>query len=340
LREQRVRRIVAPAAGDAGVLRIEEVATPGLGEGEVLVRLEYAGLNPVDAKQRARSPQGGGFPFVPGCEGSGTIADVHPSVTGLAPGERVAIFAGGLGGSLGCYAEEIAVPSVAVVPLPEEVESAEAAALPLAFLTAWEGLVRLARLEPGSTLLLSGASGGVGHLAAQIAVAAGVRVIALAGADEKRRFVSELGVETVLDYRDERWPRDLEAVAGENGVDCFYDVIGAALINRALPVIRPYGSVVTVRNPVADLDWKTIRGRCVSLHTELVLVPQLLGDQRERERQKSALAHGVELLRDGIVVPHVETIWRASEIVDSHRVLEEEHSRGKMVVDLREEGWK
>lgn len=335
-----MRRIAAATPGDAQVLRIEDTPASELKEGEVLVTLEYAGLNPVDAKQRSRGPQTGELPFVPGCEGSGVIRDVHPSVTEFSPGERVVVFGGGLGGPVGCYSEEIVLPSVAVVSLPEGVKSAEGAAFPLAFLTAWEGLVRLAGLESGSTLLLSGASGGVGHLAAQIAVDGGVRVIAFAGAEEKQRFVSELGVETVLDYRDEHWPRDLEAVTGESGVDCFYDVIGAGLINRALPLIRPYGSIVTIRTPAADLDWETIRGRCVSLHTELVLVPQLLRDQRERERQRRTLAHGIELLRERKVVPHIESIWRASDIVEAHRVLEEGHTRGKMVVNLREEVWK
>ena len=168
--------------GGPEVLREEEVPLPVPGEGEVLIELEASGVNRADVLTRSGGYHAAGQPpIVPGLEGSGVVREVGASVTGVGVGDRVFAF----GGRPGFYAAYAAVPEGRVVEMPDGLDWDSAAALPVAPLTAFYCLRRLARVEPGETVLVWAAASGVGDGAVQLAKAAGATVIATAGSDEK-----------------------------------------------------------------------------------------------------------------------------------------------------------
>jgi NADPH:quinone reductase-like Zn-dependent oxidoreductase len=194
-----MRAVVQTKVGGPEVLEVAERPSPKPGAGEVLVRVKAAGINPVDVAVRAGFyPLLGEPPFTIGWDISGTVEAVGSGVSGVSVGDEVygmPLFPK----QAAAYAEEVAAPAGELASKPRSLDHVHAAAIPLAGLTAWLGLVRTAAIGPGQRVLIHGAGGGVGHLAVQIAKARGANVIATASAG-KVDFVRSLGADEVIDY--------------------------------------------------------------------------------------------------------------------------------------------
>ncbi|MFF7849605.1 NADP-dependent oxidoreductase [Streptomyces sp. NPDC007910] len=288
-----------------------DVERPEPGLNEVLVRVHAAGVNPVDWKTRASGGlvDWGAAPVV-GWDVSGTVEAVGPGVGVFRPGDEVygmPLFPRQAGG----YAEYVVSPARHLAPKPASLTHVEAAALPLAGLTAWQALVDAADVRPGERVLVHAAAGGVGHLAVQIARARGAYVIGTASA-AKHALLRELGANEVVDYREARFEDVLSPV------DVVLDGVGGETGERSLKLLRPGGRLITLLSP--DDVLATPDG----VRAAWVLVePDHLG-----LRELTALVERGELR------PVVDTVLPLAEAAKAHAIGEQGRTTGKIVLTV------
>ncbi|TIO07056.1 NADP-dependent oxidoreductase [Mesorhizobium sp.] len=236
-----MRAIIQNSVGGPEVLVIADRLAPSPKAGEVLVRIGAAGINPVDGAVRAgRYPLLGEPPFILGWDVSGTVEALGSGVTSLKVGDAV-FGMPRFPKQAAAYAELAAVPADEIAPKPKGIDHIHAAALPLAGLTAWQGLVRHGRLERGQRVLVHAAAGGVGHLAVQIAKARGAHVVATAS-PEKLDFVRSLGADEVIDYTKD------DFVDKVHDIDLVLESVGGAHAQRSLKVLKADGVLVSLLN--------------------------------------------------------------------------------------------
>jgi NADPH:quinone reductase-like Zn-dependent oxidoreductase len=310
-----VRAITQDAFGGPEVLGVTEMPRPQLLPTEVLVRVHAAGVNPADTSIRSGSwPLFGKPPFVLGWDISGTVEEVGPGVTRFEPGD--AVFGMPLfPRAVGAYAEFVAASSRQLTLKPTRLDHPHAAALPLAGLTAWQGLVDAGRLGAGQRVLIHGGGGGVGHLAVQIAKARGAHVTVTASRP-KRAFVERLGADEVLDYGQVDFA---EAVAD---VDVVMDLVGGDYGERSLRVLKRNGVLVTAVDPMnADLarqaELADVRFAGIMVEPDHVTLENLS-----------------ELVETGRLTVHLERAFPLEDIAEAHRLIESGHTTGKVVVVL------
>jgi NADPH:quinone reductase-like Zn-dependent oxidoreductase len=233
-----MRAVRQEALGGPDVLRVTEVARPEPIPTEVLVRVQAAGVNPVDWKTRA----GGGFlgnpPFTVGWDVAGVVEGVGGGVTRFAVGDRV-FGMPRFPREAAAYAKYVTAPSRQLARTPDRLSDIEAGALPLAALTAWQALVDTADVQPGQRVLVHAGAGGVGHLAVQIAKARGAHVIATARASN-HALLAELGVDETIDYTRQDVGQTVR------GADVVLDLVGGETGLRSLPALRDGGLLITV----------------------------------------------------------------------------------------------
>jgi NADPH:quinone reductase-like Zn-dependent oxidoreductase len=308
-----MRAVVQHEFGGPEVLAIEEVPRPEPIPTEVQVRVHAAGVNPVDFKTRAGrgSRMLGEPPFTVGWDVSGVVSEIGRGVTRFRVGDEV-FGMPWFPRQAGAYAEFVTAPSRHFAAKPAVLSHAEAGALPLAGLTAWQIVVDTIQLQAGDDLLVHGAAGGVGHLAVQIAKARGANVIGTARS-EQADYLTELGVDQVIDYRSERFEErvsDLDAVIdlpGGNG-------------ERSLQVLRPAGMLVTVPSGAGRelLEKASESGRRA---TGFLVEPDPVG--------LAGLCHLVEC---GQLQVHVDEVFDLEQVADAHRLAEAGHGGGKIVL--------
>jgi NADPH:quinone reductase-like Zn-dependent oxidoreductase len=236
-----MRAIVQDTFGGPEVLAVADLPEPTPKQGEVLVRVKAAGVNPVDVAVRAgHYPLLGEPPFTIGWDIAGTVEAVGPGVDAFAVGEHV-FGMPNFPAAASAYAELVAAPADELARQPDSLGDIEAGALPLAGLTAWQALVVAGGLRGGQQVLVHAGAGGVGHLAVQIAKAKGASVTATASGD-KLDFVRGLGADAVIDYRE----ADFTAAVG--GMDIVLDPIGGDHLEKSLKVLKPGGVLVSLRD--------------------------------------------------------------------------------------------
>jgi NADPH2:quinone reductase len=218
------------AFGPIDHLKVEHIPAPVPGPGEVLIDVQAASINYPDALMvqglyQVKPP----LPFTPGAEFAGVVAAVGDGVVHLRPGDRVAASTG-----TGAFAEQAVAEAARVLPLPPAMDFDTGASFVLAWGTSLHALQTVARLQPGETVLVLGAAGGVGVAAVQIAKAMGARVIAAASSDAKRALAREAGADETVDYTQPEWRREVERLTGGQGADVVYDAVGGAYAEPAL----------------------------------------------------------------------------------------------------------
>lgn len=240
-----------------GPLEYSTLPRPEPAAGQVLVRIAASGLNPLDTKIRsgnaahAEHP----LPLVLGIDLAGTVTALGAGVTGLSVGDEVYGMAGGVGGIQGSLAEYAAVDADLLAHIPRNLSMREAASLPLAFITSYAGIVDRAHLQAGAKVLVQGGSGGVGHIAVQLARALGAEVYATASAHHGE-LVRQLGA-TPIDYRAQTVEQYVAAYTDGEGFDLVVDTVGGALLDSSFAAVKHFGHVVSA------LGWvRTHSHRC------------------------------------------------------------------------------
>jgi len=231
--------------GGPSVLKLEEVPAPTPGPNQVLVRNHAAGINPVDTYLRSNTDnRGPKLPYTPGSDAAGVIEAVGPGVTAVKPGDRVYF-----GGSLsGAYAEMSLCEQTQVHPLPGNVTFTQGAAMNVPYATAYHALFNRGHGRAGQTVLVHGASGGVGLGAVQLARAAGLTVIGTAGTDRGRRVVQEQGAHHALDHTAPGYLDEILKLTANRGVDIVLEMLANANLQKDLGVIAMGGIIVVIGN--------------------------------------------------------------------------------------------
>ncbi|MEV7035647.1 NADP-dependent oxidoreductase [Streptomyces sp. NPDC093272] len=314
-----MRAVRAHKRGGPEQLVYENAPRPVPAAGEVLVSVHAASVTNGELAWDATwtdSFDGSGSdrtPIVPSHEVSGVVAELGPGVTGLSVGDEVY-------GLIpftrdGAAAEYVAAPADVLAAKPSRLAHGDAAAVPLAALTAWQALVGKASLASGQHVLVHGGAGGVGSFAVQIAAALGARVTATASA-RNRDFVSGLGADRVVDYAGERF-EDLV-----DGADVVLDTVGGETLARSWPVLRPGGTLVSIVQP-PDADDAAARG---ARGVFFVVEPDRPG-----------LEAITALIDDGRLKPVVDRVVPLSATRGAYEALESEHPRGKIVIRVVED---
>ncbi|GGS10299.1 NADPH:quinone reductase [Streptomyces aureoverticillatus] len=309
-------RAVSPRAwGAPEVLVPVEVDRPEPGLTEILVKVHAAGVNPVDWKTRAAGEFGtwGDTPIL-GYDVSGTVEAVGPGVTLFAPGDEVfgmPRFPEQAGG----YAEYVTAPARRFARKPASIDHVEAAALPLAALTAWQGLIETAGLRAGQRVLIHAAAGGVGHLAVQIAKAYGAYVIGTARAD-KHEFLRSLGADELIDYT------VVDFAEAVRDVDVVLDGVGGAYGTRSLDVLRRGGHLVTLPDPGGLPD--AARAAALGVHTGWTVV----------EPDRHGMLEIARLVEEGRLRAEVAATFPLARAAEAHALGELSRTAGKLVLTV------
>jgi NADPH:quinone reductase-like Zn-dependent oxidoreductase len=309
-----MRAIVQETLGGPEVLELVEVPRPEPAPTEVLVRVTAAGVNPVDWKSRTRGGFLGQPPFTVGWDVAGDVEELGRGVTRFSPGDRV-FGMPRFPREAAAYAEYVTSPSRQLARIPEGLDDVEAAALPLAGLTAWQALAETADVKPGQRVVVLGGAGGVGHLAVQIAKALDAYVLATARAP-KHEFLRDLGVDEAIDYTTE----DVAAAAGE--VDVVLDLVGDERSADVLPALCDGGIFVSVPS-AAGLDELQARAGDRVRVTGILVEPDRAGLE--------ALA---ALVEEGKLRPHVDRTFPLEQAAEAHELGEQGRTQGKLVLRI------
>ena len=230
--------------GGPEVLKLEEVPDPVPGPGQVVVAARAVGVNPVETYVRAGRYGQKDFPYTPGTDAAGVVESVGEGVEDLRPGDRV-YTAGAIGGA---YAQRVLCKASQVHRLPEHVTFAQGAALGIPYATAHRALHHRAAARAGETVLVHGASGGVGTAAVQFARAAGLTVMGTGGTEPGRKLVADQGAHHVLDHRSPAYLEEVMRLTGGRGVDIVVEMLANVNLDKDLTVLAKHGRVIVVGN--------------------------------------------------------------------------------------------
>lgn len=315
-------------------LQIQSLPVPTIPSGHVLVKVSAAGLNPLDVKIRtgmaehARHP----LPAVLGMDMAGVVEAVAADVDVFSPGDEVFGLTGGVAGVPGSLAQFVSVDAALLARKPRTFSMREAAATPLVFITAWEGLVDRARVSSDQKVLIHGGAGGVGHVAIQIAKAFGATVYAT-GSAEQAEIIRALGA-TFIDYRQQSVAEYVQEHTEGEGFDIVFDTVGGQNLDNSFVAVRRYRGHV-----VSALGWGThslapLSFRAGSYSGVFTLIPLLTG--RYREHHGQILRKAAELADAGLLRLRVDSRrFDLDTAEQAYQYLESGTARGgKIVVDL------
>jgi NADPH2:quinone reductase len=323
--------MIITETGGPEVLQYGEIETPEPGPGEVRIRVAYAGVNPADWKNRqgmlaAFRPYV--FPYVIGFDAAGVVDKVGAGVTVFKPGDRVFTPTNHGQGGQGSYAEFTLANVDRVARVPDKLSFAEAAALPVAALTAWQGLFDRGGLKAGQRALIHGGAGGLGSFAIQFARWAGAHVAATcstANVDYLRR----LGVERVIDYRTEDIASAVAAFAPD-GLDFLMDAVGASTLPFGLDLVRAGGTYVSIPTLTDDGDIPAAAAAGAAKGIQRVF--STMSDIG----CAATLRKIAQLLVDGAIVLPPLREFALRDAAEAHRLIQGGHNRGKIVLKVQD----
>lgn len=334
-----MKAIILRELGGPDKLLLEEVPDPQPGAGEVVVKLHAAALNHRDQWIRHGQYAGIKLPIILGSDGAGIVHSVGEGVDSALLGQEVVInpsldwgpneAAQGKSFRIlglpddGTYAEFIKVPAENVIAKPAHLSFEEAAALPLAALTAYRAVATRAQVKAGETVLVTGVGGGVATFAVQIAKALGARVLVTSGSDEKIERAKELGAAGGANYKTQDWAKEITTLSG-GGPDVVIDSAGADTLETAVKIVKPAGRIVffgATNGLAPGLDLRRI------FFKQLALLGSTMGSPRE-------FAAVVKLYADQQLKPTVDKVFPLTETPAAHQRMEEAGQFGKIVLAI------
>lgn len=321
-----MRAIRVNEHGGPEVLTLEEVPDPEPSEGRVVVRLDAAGVNMIDAQQRSGAYAGVELPFTPGTEGAGLVAGIGPAVDGLAIGDRVAF-----AGVPGAYAERISVPAERLVPIPDGLATEQAAASLLQGMTAHYLVASVCPIDDGDLVVVHSAAGGVGLLLTQLAAERGIRVIGTTSSEAKAPPIREAGaVEVVVRGRDE-----LETVvrgrSGGTGARIVFDSVGRDTFDESLRCVARRGHLVLFGQSSGGVPPIDVR-RLLHAGSVFLTRPGLAHYTATREELTWRAGEVLSRVASGALTVRVHATYPLAGAADAHRDLQGGGTTGKLLL--------
>jgi NADPH2:quinone reductase len=313
--------------GEPDVLRYEEAPDPVPGPGQALVRVRAAGVNPVDTYIRAgRYAQMPQMPYTPGGDAAGTVEAIGANVTRVKVGDRVYTAGGNARLLNGCYAELLACDADLLCPLPLSLSFAQGAAVGVNYATAARALHHKARAVPGETVLVHGASGGVGLAAVQLGRAHGLRIIGTAGSERGRKLVLDQGALYALDHTKADYLDDVMKLTEGRGADVILEMLANVNLAKDLTVVAKFGRIVVIGNRgTIEINPRDAMGREASVHG------MALWNASDRELASLHAAIGAGLA-SGVLKPVVGTELPLREAAKAHVQIMAPGAYGKIVL--------
>lgn len=309
-----------------------ELPDPVPAPGELLIRVMATSVNPIDYKIR-----GGhlphlvnSFPAVLHGDVAGVVEQVGPNVSDFKVGNRVYGYIGGVLAHAGALAELAVGKDFLFAKIPDDITFAQAAAIPLVGLTAYQTIFERVTIKAGDKVLVYGGSGGVGHIAVQFAKAACARVYATASG-EKAGLVRSLGAEEVIDYTSETVPEAVARLTGGKGFDLVVDTVGNANLTNSFNAVKMNGNVVSIL-ALTSMDISPLHEKALSLHVVYMITPFLYNDPEGRKNLGRILGCITKLVARGEMHPHIDRIFTFDQLPAAHRYAEQSKPRGKVVI--------
>jgi NADPH:quinone reductase len=315
---------------------LTELPLPTLSAGQVLVRIKASGVNPLDTKIRAGAAAHARvkLPAILGTDMAGVVEAVSPQVTTFHPGDEVYGMVGGIGGLQGTLAEFIAADADLLAIKPANLSMRETAALPLVFITAWEGLMDRAQVHAGQNVLIHAGAGGVGHVAVQLAHASGAQVFATVS-EKKSKIVESYGA-TAIDYRTTTVEAYVAEHTGGEGFDIVYDTVGGNTLDDSFLAVKTYTGHV-----VSCLGWgihklAPLSFRAATYSGVFTLLPMLTG--KGRTHHGEILRAATKLAEAGKLTPLLsQERFTLDTALQAHMAVESGKTVGKVVVELEQQ---
>jgi len=324
-----MKALLCKEYGTADKLVIENVPAPEPGKGEVLIDIKAAGLNfpdslTIEGKYQVKPP----LPFVPGVEAAGVVREVGEGVTRFAVGDRLICTL-----STGAFAEQAVVQESMALPMASNMSFEQAAGFCITYATSYYGLKQRANIQPGETLLVLGAAGGVGITAIQVAKALGAKVIAAASTEEKLDFACAAGADMRINYSTENLKEKVKELTGGKGADVIYDPVGGEFSEQAYRSIAWYGRYLVIGFAAGTIPK-------IPLNLPLLKAGDIMGvfwggwAARDPAGSQQNFVELLQLVEDGVLNPITTEVYDFENFVDAFACLTERRARGKVILKL------
>ena len=312
-------------------MRLEELATPHPGAGEILIEVHAAGVNRPDVTQRSGKypPPPGASPIL-GLEVAGRVAALGEGVSQWKVGDMATALVPG-----GGYAEYCVTPAAHALPVPQGLSLAEAAGLPETWFTVWANLMDIGRLKAGERLLVHGGSSGIGLTAIQLARHVGASVIVTVGSEEKAEFCKAFGADFAINYKDGDFAEKVRAATGGEGVDVVLDMIGGPYMQKNVSLLRRDGRLVLIAflgGSKCEFDFLPVMAKRLTIAGS-TMRPRSVA---EKAAIRDALARNIwPALASGLLKTHVCATFPLAQAGEAHRLMESSRHIGKIVLQVR-----
>lgn len=318
--------------GDAKIFESIEMAVPEIGPTQVLIEVKATSVNPIDTKIRSGKAAvfAPGFPAVLHGDVAGVVSRVGALVNSFRVGDRVFGCAGGVKGTGGALGEYMAADADFLTIIPDNLSFAEAASVPLVAITAWEGLVDKAQLQPGDRLLVIGGVGGVGQMAIQLGRAMGAIVDTTASSHDKERLALELGAAAVVNYKNQNLSDFVSQRTKGEGYDVVFNTVGGQSLQDSFSLVKPNGKLIFIGTAEThDIRPAYVRG--LSLIGVLMLIPLLSG--KGRAHHGEIMKRMGALIQSGAIRPLLDPVhFNFAQTGEVHERLESGQAVGKIVI--------
>ncbi|NLY78510.1 MAG: zinc-dependent alcohol dehydrogenase family protein [Lysinibacillus sp.] len=318
--------------GKPEVFQLKEIPKPEIIPGHVLIQVKATSVNPIDTKVRAGVVQAAPeFPAILHGDVAGVVVEGGEGVTKFQVGDEVFGCAGGFKGmASGALAEYMLADANLLAHKPKNITMEEAAALPLVTLTAWEALFNRAKLIPGQAILIHAATGGVGHVAIQLAKWAGAKVYTTASSKEKCEIGAKLGADVTINYREESVQDYIQKYTDGKGFGIVFDTVGGENLDRSFEAASPHGTDLAIAARSTH-DLSPLQAKGLSLHVTFLLLK--LMNKESRQEYGEILEKVANIVEEGKLHPLLdENIFTFDEVAKAHKYLEAGKHIGKIVL--------
>ncbi|WP_371645767.1 quinone oxidoreductase family protein [Streptomyces mirabilis] len=325
-----MRAVEIQEYGGPEVLRVVEAEVPTPGPGQVSIDVAYTGVNFADLKARADGYRVPALPFVPGLEASGRVRALGAGVTGLAVGQEVAALTQG-----GAYADVVVADAVTVFPLPPGVDLRTGATLPTVLPTAYALIHTVGRLQPGETVLVQGAAGGVGTVLGQLANAAGAgAVLGVVSSEAKAEYAREHGYDEVVvtSSTTPSFAKEVREATDGRGVDLALDPVGGETLRASLDSLAPFGRLVSFGNASGAQPWQVGQPDLYPLALSVSGFSILTLAQTSPTELRALTERAFRTVVDGVVSLPVTAEFALQDAAEAHRLMGTRTSTGKLLL--------